>query len=369
MLGINSNNKRAFNNKNKNNQEKINLRRKYIQENQLYKIVSHIEKIIELKNYEESETRNNSIAYLELAIEEALKKIDKELLINTFGGDNIGFIRNIINEEPVHRENKLNYIQNTLIKFQNEISNQRNKKYTNLIQNMYKEDPKRTMRWFITNKPTPECNIDINKLEKYFKNQYEETPNFQEPDENDIIFNLDKILDSTDNELLKDLLLDKDRINKAIITRSNLSATGPDAISNSIWKIKIKYTIKIVKNIIKQIIKFNKIPELWKNSRTVLLFKKDDPNIITNWRPISISSTLYRIIMCHINRSIQDLNTQTQFINSVQKGFKININGITEHIANLNELISQAVRSKESIYITTLDFAKAFDSVPHKLIT
>ena len=79
-------------------------------------------------------------------------------------------------------------------------------------------------------------------------------------------------------------------------------------------------------------LKYNKIPDIWKESKTILLYKKGDPNEVRSWRPISISSTLYRIIFCHFSKCISALNNNNRIINRVQKGFKMDINGAAEHV-------------------------------------
>ena len=72
--------------------------------------------------------------------------------------------------------------------------------------------------------------------------------------------------------------------------------------------------------------------------------------------------------MCHITKVLQGFNSECNFINPVQKGFKAGLNGISEHISTINELIAESKRSNKSIVITTLDFTNAFGSIPHKAI-
>ncbi|OHT15269.1 hypothetical protein TRFO_42619 [Tritrichomonas foetus] len=100
-----------------------------------------------------------------------------------------------------------------------------------------------------------------------------------------------------------------------------------------------------------------------------MIYKKGDASSVRAWRPISVSSTLYRLVFCNIARTLQELNGVQLFINSKQKGFMSGIEGAAEHIATLNELVHNAVRKNESIYITALDFNNAFGSIPHEMIT
>ena len=287
-------NKRKISNTEK---EKETIRRQNIIIKNISEITSHIRKIIELKIKTQTQTTLNVISSLEMEIVKILQDTNNETLNKILGGNDIEFIRNIINDNPEHRENRLNYIKATLENIQQDNMNIVSKKYRNITQNMYQEDPVRALRWYILNDPTPECTLNIQNVEDYYKNDFEKIANFVEPKENSL-WDIKEMIDDENRDLLLEKLLDKDIIREAIISRSNIAASGPDGIANPIWKADIKSTIKIIKTINNQIIKFGKFPQIMKDSKTILLYKKGDPNEIKSWRPISISNTLYRFIMC-----------------------------------------------------------------------
>ena len=123
---------------------------------------------------------------------------------------------------------KIRYIDTRIMKDQEEKDKEsrkkRNKKYDEMVRGMYNEDPRRCLRWFITNDPTPECMIDP----KEFENTYGETWKRIETLDTDFVdeFKLEKILTEEDNETLKDTILSEEFILQAIKSRSNLSAHG-----------------------------------------------------------------------------------------------------------------------------------------------
>ncbi|KRZ82817.1 Retrovirus-related Pol polyprotein from type-1 retrotransposable element [Trichinella sp. T8] len=111
-------------------------------------------------------------------------------------------------------------------------------------------------------------------------------------------------------------------------------------------------------------LKSGDLPESVKASRTIFLPKSDGTTDISNCRPITIASALYRLFSKIITR----LLAARLELNVRQKAFRPEMNGVFETTAILYALIKDAkVRSKE-ICIATLDFAKAFDSVPHSRI-
>jgi hypothetical protein len=112
-------------------------------------------------------------------------------------------------------------------------------------------------------------------------------------------------------------------------------------------------------------------PESWKNAKTIMLPKpcpeteKDKPE---NWRPITLTSILYRVIMKQVSNFLQSKHNFKEIVHPCQKGFKKDIEGSAEHAASLNYLIAHAAGKKKSIFIVTLDCRDAYGSVSHKLL-
>lgn len=87
-----------------------------------------------------------------------------------------------------------------------------------------------------------------------------------------------------------------------------------------------------------------------------------------NWRPISISNALYRIISCVWARSINYFNNSIHIFSNFQRGFIENINGCGDNAAIISELFYDAMKKHKSLFVTALDFKNAFGSIPHPLI-
>ena len=99
-----------------------------------------------------------------------------------------------------------------------------------------------------------------------------------------------------------------------------------------------------------------------------MLYKKGDPSDPANWRPIGITSTLYRIFTSHISNFIQKENKNNQIFHNSQRGFIANGGGPIDHINTLNELLYKAKRTNTEVYLTAIDLTNAFGSVNHQLI-
>lgn len=179
---------------------------------------------------------------------------------------------------------------------------------------------------------------------------------------------LHKSLEEKDSSALKDMLLDEEALQQCIVSRGNLSGVGEDSVSAGILKANPSLTTRWILEILKVMMKWGKCPSLWKTARVIFLYKKGALDDAGNWRPISLTSMVYRVITAHIARCVMRLHQSCPFISPNQKGFVPGTNGCAEHASKLNELLMIANAEHRSIYVAAIDFKDAFGSVPHKLI-
>jgi hypothetical protein len=153
-------------------------------------------------------------------------------------------------------------------------------------------------------------------------------------------------------------------------SRWNLSAPGMDKLTNPIVKLEKDSAAEMMVELMKAIINTQKFTDEWRGARTIMLFKGGDEANIKNWRPITINSILYRIILWRIAQ-------MTNFIHKIngkllydkgQKGFLPGRAGCVEHSAISNGIISDEVKRKNDIFIASLDLRDAFGSFQQCLI-
>uniref|UniRef100_A0A7I5E504 Reverse transcriptase domain-containing protein n=1 Tax=Haemonchus contortus TaxID=6289 RepID=A0A7I5E504_HAECO len=103
-----------------------------------------------------------------------------------------------------------------------------------------------------------------------------------------------------------------------------------------------------------------KVPTSWKTSKTVLLYKKGDPDDIGNYRPICLLSVIYklftRVILNRIGRILDEGQP------CEQAGFRKGCSTI-DHIHTLTRLIEVSREYKMPLCLTFIDLKKAFDTV------
>ena len=103
----------------------------------------------------------------------------------------------------------------------------------------------------------------------------------------------------------------------------------------------------------------NPLPAHWNVAYIRLLPKKGDPSLITNYRPIALLSTLYKIHAHVLNNYFQRLHDTIPFLTPIQHGFRPR-HRTQDHIME----ITSSLHRQPDAYLLLLDLAKAFNAVP-----
>ena len=111
------------------------------------------------------------------------------------------------------------------------------------------------------------------------------------------------------------------------------------------------------------------VPDKWKKACTILIHKKDDPNLPKNFRPITLQSVPLKVFTSCLRNAMFSYLLANNFIeHDIQKGFTPHISGTLEHTAQMAYIINQARIRQRSLIITLLDLKNAFGEVHHNLI-
>ena len=144
------------------------------------------------------------------------------------------------------------------------------------------------------------------------------------------------------------------------------SAPGPDRLPYKVWKA-IDPSGFILAKILEICRLHKRIPKSWKESTTILLYKKGDKSVPSNWRPISLQNAVYKIYAALWAKRLATWASEAEIISPCQKGFMPG-EGCSEHAFLLRSLMEDARRSRKSLYSVWFDFKNAFGSIPHDLL-
>ena len=153
---------------------------------------------------------------------------------------------------------------------------------------------------------------------------------------------------------------------RKILQNLNVSkANGADNISNRLLKMTATQIAKPLSKLFKESLFQGKFPSMWKEANVTPVFKKNDKQNKSNYRPISllpnIGKVFERVIFIHLYKYCQDNNLLT-WRNSGYKPLDSSIN----QLIFISHKIYQALEKGEDICFVSLDVSSAFDRVWHE---
>ena len=156
---------------------------------------------------------------------------------------------------------------------------------------------------------------------------------------------------------------EKDVANKINKLKST-SAPGPDNMRPQILQ-SLSDSISVPLTIIyRKSLEEGVVPQDWRNANITPVFKKGSKVLAENYRPISLTSVICKIMESIIRDAITHHLTVNSLINGSQHGFMARKSCLTNLLEYL-EILTELVDEGHSVDVVYLDFAKAFDKVPH----
>ena len=148
---------------------------------------------------------------------------------------------------------------------------------------------------------------------------------------------------------------------------SNSKACGLDDIDNFLIKISSDLMAPVLTHICNLSIVTCTYPKYWKDHKVIPLYKKDDPLLCSNYRPIAHLSSISKIFEKCIFQQIYDYFEDNNLLHYNQHGFRKNMSTITA-TAQLYDRLIEAAENHEFAGLLLLDFSSAFDLVNHEIL-
>ena len=112
-------------------------------------------------------------------------------------------------------------------------------------------------------------------------------------------------------------------------------------------------------------LKSGNLPKDWKMAYITGIFKKGSKHLPENYRPISLTSILCKILEKFVRNSVINHLMENELLSKKQFGFVSGRSTLTQLLYYLNECIEK-IANGNVVDVIYLDFAKAFDTVPHR---
>ena len=145
------------------------------------------------------------------------------------------------------------------------------------------------------------------------------------------------------------------------------SSSGHDGISSSLLKDINQITVKTITLIINQSLLTGIFPDKLKIAKVVPVFKKENPHMTGNYRPISllpvISKIFEKIVFSQLYKYFNDNNLLYNSQYGFRKGHSC------EYAAmEVTDKVFKHLDNKKLPLAIFLDFSKAFDTINHKIL-
>ena len=183
---------------------------------------------------------------------------------------------------------------------------------------------------------------------------------------------LDELLSSLTNNVpsvevdqsLTDPMSTKD-IKDKLKSMSN-SAPGKDRVEYRHLK-SVDPNCSILSLIFNKCLEEKKIPLSWKQSTTILIYKKGSSDDPSNFRPIALMSCIYKLFTSILSSRISNFAIKKELISSEQKSAKPS-EGCHEHSFILQSIVADCKRNPKNCFLAWLDLRNAFGSISHDAI-
>ena len=182
---------------------------------------------------------------------------------------------------------------------------------------------------------------------------------------NEDLNNVPDIDDKTVTAYLETLEITYDDVYKELGQLDKNKSPGPDNVHPNVLK-ECKESIALpLALIFQKSIANGSIPHKWKYANITPIYKKGDKTCTQNYRPISLTSIVCKILERLIrNRIFQHLEAN-RLLSDKQFGFRPKRSTTTQLLLALDHW-TKLLDEGENFDVMYMDYAKAFDSVPHR---
>lgn len=141
-------------------------------------------------------------------------------------------------------------------------------------------------------------------------------------------------------------------------------ATGPDEIPAYILKDMADHLASNLTKLYQISLDRGLVPDDRKKANIVPVFKKGEKYIASNYRPVSLTSIACKLLEHIVHSSIMDHFDRHQVLCDEQHGFRAKRSCESQLLITIDD-IARNMEEGDQTDIILLDFAKAFDKVPH----
>jgi len=160
-------------------------------------------------------------------------------------------------------------------------------------------------------------------------------------------------------------VMTREKVAKCLAALCPSKSMGADGVHPSVLRYCAEALAPALTHIFRLSIEEGRIPDKWRLGNLTSIYKKGNRSCPANYRPVSLTSVVCKVMEALIREVIMQFLISNSLLAPEQHGFVPRKACVT----NLLETIDSVTRefaNGQPVDLVYLDFAKAFDTVPHK---
>lgn len=154
---------------------------------------------------------------------------------------------------------------------------------------------------------------------------------------------------------------------RQIVYNIKSNAKGVDGISLEMIKLSLPITLPYITHIINSCLEQGFFPQSWKEALVIPIPKVNNPENVTDLRPISLLPVLSKVLEKVVSQQVTEYVETCYILPKYQSGFR-KYHSTTTALINLVDNIIRAVDKRDAVTLVNVDYSKAFDKISHKLL-
>ena len=152
------------------------------------------------------------------------------------------------------------------------------------------------------------------------------------------------------------------------LTKLNVKkATGLDSIDNRLLKTGAQVLAPSLTNLLNKSLTSGEFPEKWKTAEVMPIHKKGDRTMLSNYRPVSILSSISKILERVVHNQLYGYLNQNRLLSQCQSGFR-KLHSCETALHSVTEDWIDSIDKKQQTGVIFCDLSRAFDTLNHDIL-
>ena len=169
----------------------------------------------------------------------------------------------------------------------------------------------------------------------------------------------------TGDDPLTDVRFEREEVEKKLKSIKASGAPGPDGLWSKVLHAMADILAEPLATIYNRLMGEGRVPGVWRMANVCPIFKKGAKGDPANYRPVSLTCVVGKVMESLIRDRIVEHLERNGLIRPSQHGFMTGKSTATNLLVYM-EALTKLIDEYHTVDVLYLDFAKAFDKVPHK---